>query len=69
MEEIYKKILNEEINLKYLSPVDLVNLEIYLEKIHFNLNDLLKMINENNAILENKKVELQREILFEEEII
>lgn len=69
MEEIYKKILNEEINLKYLSPVDLVNLEIYLEKIHFNLNDLLKMIKEKNATLENKKMELQSEILLEEEII
>lgn len=69
MEEIYKKIINGEINIKYLSPIDLINLEIYLEQINVNLKDFLNKAKEKNIELENKKTQLQNEIMFEEDII
>lgn len=69
MEETYKKIINGEINIKYLSPIDLINLEIYLEQINVNLKDFLNKAKEKNIELENKKTQLQNEIMFEEDII
>ncbi len=69
MEEIYNKIIKGEINIKYLSPVDLVNLEIYLEQIDISLKDMLKFAKDNNINLENKKSQLQSELLLEEDII
>lgn len=69
MEEIYNKIIKGEINIKYLSPVDLVDLEIYLEKMDISLKDMLKLAKDNNINLENKKSHLQSELLFEEDII
>lgn len=69
MEEIYNKIVNGEINIKYLSPVDLVNLGIYLKQINISLKDMLKLAKDNNTNLENKKYELQSELLLEEDII
>ena len=69
MEETYKKIINGEINVKYLSPIDLINLEIYLEQINVNLKDFLNKAKEKNIELENKKTQLQNEIMFEEDII
>lgn len=69
MEEIYNKIIKGEINIKYLSPIDLVNLEIYLEQIHMNLKDILKLTKSNNINLESRKLQLQKELLFEEDII
>lgn len=62
MEEIYKKILNGEININYLSPIDLINLEIYLESIHINLNELIKNEKNKNEQLENIKQEIQSSI-------
>ena len=69
MEEIYNKIIKGEINIKYLSPVDLVNLEIYLEQMDISLKDMLKLAKDNNINLENKKSQLQSELLIEEDII
>jgi len=69
MEEIYNKIIKGEINIKYLSPVDLVNLEIYLEQMDISLKDMLKLAKDNNINLENKKSQLQSELLLEEDII
>lgn len=66
MEEAYKKILNGEINIKYLSPIDLVNLAVYLEQVNVSLKDLLKASKENNINLENKRSQLQSEILLDE---
>ena len=63
MEEIYNKIIKGEINIKYLSPVDLVNLEIYLEQMDISLKDMLKLAKDNNINLENKKSQLQSELL------
>jgi len=62
MEEIYKKINNGEINVNYLSPIDLVNLEMYLENINLSLNDLLKGAKETNIELSQKKINLEQEI-------
>lgn len=62
MEEIYKKINNGEINVNYLSPIDLVNLEMYLENINLSLNDLLKGAKETNIELSQKKFNLAQEI-------
>lgn len=69
MEEIYNKIINGEVNAKYLSPVDLVKLEIYLEQMGIKLKDVLKSVKNNNANLENRKAQLQEELLLEEDII
>ena len=69
MEEIYNKIINGEVNAKYLSPVDLVKLEIYLEQMDIKLKDVLKSVKDNNANLENRKAQLQKELLLEEDII
>lgn len=69
MEEIYNKIINGEVNAKYLSPVDLVKLEIYLEQMDIKLKDVLKSEKNNNTNLENRKVQLQEELLLEEDII
>lgn len=69
MEEIYNKIINGEVNVKYLSPVDLVKLEIYLEQMDIKLKDVLKSVKDNNANLENRKAQLQEELLLEEDII
>lgn len=69
MEEIYNKIINGEVNAKYLSPVDLVKLEIYLEQMDIKLKDVLKSVKDNNANLENRKAQLQEELLLEEDII
>lgn len=69
MEEIYNKIIKGEINIKYLSPVDLVNLKIYLEQIDISLKDMLKLAKDNNINLEIKKSQLQSELLLEEDII
>lgn len=69
MEEIYNKIIKGEINIKYLSPVDLVNLKIYLEQMDISLKDMLKLAKDNNINLENKKSQLQSELLLEEDII
>lgn len=69
MEEIYNKIVNGEIDIKYLSPVDLINLEIYLEQINISLKDMLKLAKDDNTNLENKKSQLQGELLLEEDII
>lgn len=62
MEEIYKKILNGEININYLSPIDLINLKIYLESIHINLNKLIVNEKNKNEQLENIKQEIQSSI-------
>lgn len=62
MEEIYKKILNGEININYLSPIDLINLKIYLESIHINLNELIVNEKSKNEQLENIKQEIQSSI-------
>lgn len=62
MEEIYKKILNGEININYLSPIDLINLKIYLESIHINLNELIVNEKNKNEQLENIKQEIQSSI-------
>ena len=51
MEEIYNKIIKGEINIKYLSPVDLVNLKIYLEQMDISLKDMLKLAKDNNINL------------------
>lgn len=72
MEEIYKKIINGELNINYLSPMDLMNLEMFLEQIHISLSDLLKYGQIKNAKLEQKKSQLQTEILkciLEDEVI
>lgn len=69
MEEIYNKIIKGEINIKYLSPVDLVNLKIYLEQMDISLKDMLKLAKDNNINLEIKKLQLQSELLLEEDII
>ncbi len=69
MEEIYNKIIKGEINIKYLSPVDLVNLKIYLEQMDISLKDMLKLAKDNNINLEIKKSQLQSELLLEEDII
>lgn len=69
MEEIYNKIINGEVNAKYLSPVDLVKLEIYLERMDIKLKDVLKSVKNSNNNLENRKAQLQEELLPEEDII
>ncbi|MBE6161527.1 MAG: hypothetical protein E7158_04870 [Firmicutes bacterium] len=66
MEEIYKKIISGEINIKYLSPTDLIKLEIYLKQMNISLNTLLKIIKEKNNKLDNRKQELEYEIFLEE---
>lgn len=62
MEEIYNKINNGEININYLSPIDLVNLEIYLESINLNLNNLLKNVKITNNKLLHKKHDIEQEL-------
>jgi len=62
MEEMYKKINNGDVDIKYLSPNDLVNLEIYLEKINLNLSDLLIEVRNKNNELSLKKNNLEKEI-------
>lgn len=69
MEENYKKIINGEIDIKYLSPIDLINLQIYLEQMDISLNNLIKAVKENNIILYNKKLELQSQILLDDDVI
>jgi len=66
VEEIYKKIISGEINIKYLSPTDLIKLEIYLKQMNISLNTLLKIIKEKNNKLDNRKQELEYEIFLEE---
>lgn len=68
MEELYKKIKNGEININYLSPNDLINLEIYLESISLNLNNLLKDLKiTNNELFERKNNIKQEVVLYENE--
>lgn len=69
MEEIYNKIINGDVNAKYLSPVDLVKLEIYLGQMDIKLKDVLKSVKNSNNNLENRKAQLQEELLLEEDII
>lgn len=69
MEEKYKKIINGQLDIKYLSPVDLINLQIYLEQMNISLDNLIKIAKENNIILDNKKVELQSQILLDDDAI
>lgn len=54
MEELYNNILNGEININHLSPIDLVKLQIYLEKNCINLNETLYQIIQENTKLENE---------------
>lgn len=68
MEELYKKIKNGEININYLSPNDLINLEIYLESISLNLNNLLEDLKiTNNELFERKNNIKQEVVLYENE--
>lgn len=69
MEEKYKKNINGQLDIKYLSPVDLINLQIYLEQMNISLDNLIKIAKENNIILDNKKVELQSQILLDDDAI
>jgi len=69
MEEIYKKIINGKLDIEYLSPIDLINLQIYLEQMNISLNNLIKIAKENNIILDNKKLDLQSQILLEDDTI
>lgn len=61
MEELYKKINNGEIDIKYLAPTDLVKLELYLEKTSLNLNNLLIEIKKKNNELSRKNNNLIHE--------
>lgn len=69
MEEKYEKIINGDLDIKYLSPIDLINLQIYLEQMNISLDNLIKIAIENNIILDNKKKELQNQILLGEDVI
>ena len=62
MEELYKKINNGEIDIKYLAPSDLVKLELYLEKTSLNLNNLLIEIKKKNNELSRKNNNLIQDI-------
>ena len=61
VEELYKKINNGEIDIKYLAPTDLVKLELYLEKTSLNLNNLLIEIKKKNNELSRKNNNLIHE--------
>ncbi len=62
MEEIYNGIVNGEINIKYLSPIDLLNLELYLKKKNISLNSLLDKQKDNNNKLNIIKEELKSKV-------
>ena len=53
MEELYQKILKNEIDIKYLSPSDLVNLMDYLHEKNVELEELLKEIKKEELIEQN----------------
>lgn len=55
MERIYKKIVNGEIDIKYLSPLDLLNLTNYLETISNDLQGDLEKLRKVTSRLENNK--------------
>lgn len=69
MEEKYKKILNGEVNIKYLSPIDLINLQLYLESIGTNLKEIIKAEKDKNNQLENIAQIMQNEILAEDDTV
>jgi len=70
--ENYTKILNGEIDIKYLSPPDLIDLIRYLEKENITLEEVMKKSKSNNERLKKEKEDLQIEIYgtkLEEDII
>lgn len=64
MEETYIKILKGEINIKYLSPIDLVNLEKYLESSSIKLNDILNILKKTNSDISRIKTKLDEQMLL-----
>ena len=66
MEDIYKKIKSGEIDIKYLSPIDLIDLEIYLYKKGKMLSDLLNKVKKNNYLSTEKITKLKNEIVLNE---
>ncbi len=72
MEKIYKKIVNGEIDIKYLSPLDLLNLTNYLETISNDLQGDLEKLRKVTSRLENNKVGVNsgfKNYVFDDEII
>ena len=72
IKEIYDKVVNGEIDIKYLSPIDLVNLTIYLEDLNKALLDNLDKLKVRNNELKIQKSTLELELpkyIFDSEII
>ncbi len=72
IKEIYDKVVNGEIDIKYLSPIDLVNLTIYLEDLNIALLDNLDKLKVRNNELKIQKSTLELELpkyIFDSEII
>ena len=72
MEKTYKKIVNGEIDIKYLSPLDLLNLTNYLETISNDLQGDLEKLRKVTSRLENNKVGVNsgfKNYVFDDEII
>jgi len=65
MEEKYNKILSGEINIKYLSPNDLIELEQYLDKKRIALKILLDNLKTSNDNLLNEKNKLEEILNYE----
>lgn len=55
MEKIYKGIIDGEIDIKYLSPLDLLNLTDYLENISNDLHFDLEKLRDITRSLEDEK--------------
>ena len=66
MEEKYDKILSGEINIKYLSPNDLLELEQYLDKKRISLKNLLDNVKTSNDNLLNEMNKLEEILNYEE---
>lgn len=62
MEDLYNKIINGEVDIKYLSPIDLTNLLDFLEEKQIELNNQLNDVKIFNSYLTNKKEEIKQEI-------